>query len=55
MNKKELIHELIEMHKKQRSWHHTVYGETLDIEKLESMSIEELQAVYDAVSKKKTA
>ena len=52
MNKKELIEALKELHKKQRAWQRLVLDEELDIELLESMSIKELQAVYDAVSKK---
>ena len=51
MNKKELIEALKELHRKQRSWHRLVQDEELDLEILESMSIEELQAVYDAVNK----
>lgn len=44
MKKEELMRELRELHKKQRGWQRAVHGEELDMEKLESMADEELEA-----------
>ena len=52
MNEKALlIEELKEEHKKQRAWQRMVNDEELNIELLESMSIDELKNILQQVKK----
>ena len=52
MTKNEVIQALIELHKKQRAWQRLVNNEELNIKQLKSMSIKDLKAVYEVLSKK---
>lgn len=51
MNEKQkMIDDLKELHKVKRAWHIMVYGETLDDEILQSMSIDQLKEVYKSLN-----